>query len=165
MTCTMRLIMIWVHKDVRGFVDQDGSIWPQLLSLRSTLHPLRRILHHPLSVTAPPRHLPGRDRRLVPEGGAGEARNGEGAAREGWPALAGKCGDKFLQEKVIIQFNQPLIIFFEKSHPHLPNLPDNSRASLDGNADHDRMSVGAAGAGRGAGASWHAGQKPVCGDE
>jgi hypothetical protein len=55
--------------------------------------------------------------------------------------------------------------FFTQSHPHLPNRADNARACLDGNADHDRMSVGAAGAGRGAGASWHAGQKPVCGDE
>jgi hypothetical protein len=55
--------------------------------------------------------------------------------------------------------------FFEQSHPHPPNRADNARASLDGNTDHDRMSVGAAGAGRGAGASWHAGQKPACGDE
>jgi hypothetical protein len=55
--------------------------------------------------------------------------------------------------------------FFEQSHPHPSNRADNARACLDGNADHDRMSVGAAGAGWGAGASWHAGQKPVCGDE
>jgi hypothetical protein len=55
--------------------------------------------------------------------------------------------------------------FFEQTYPTGPNRADNPRACLDGNADHDRMSVGAAGAGRGAGASWHAGQKPVCGDE
>jgi hypothetical protein len=65
-------------------------------------------------------------------------------------------------------FSTPYTIsafFFAQTHPHPPNPADNPRASLDGNADHDRMSVGAAGAGRGAGASWHAGQKPVCGDE
>jgi hypothetical protein len=71
-------------------------------------------------------------------------------------------------ETFIQAFSIPYAIsafFFAQTYPHHSNLPDNARASLDGNADHDRMSVGAAGAGRGAGASWHAGQKPVCGDE
>jgi hypothetical protein len=72
------------------------------------------------------------------------------------------------RENIFRAFSTPYTIFaffFAVSFPHPPNRADNPRACLDGNADHDRMSVGAAGAGRGAGASWHAGQKPVCGDE
>jgi hypothetical protein len=51
--------------------------------------------------------------------------------------------------------------FFALFYPRPANLTDNPCACLDGNTDHDRMSVGAAGAGRGVSASRHSsGQTP-----
>jgi hypothetical protein len=152
----MRLIMICVHKDVSDLVVQDGSAPPRLPpsgAMQAMAFLLMLFGCTPLAV--------------VPGSAAPPRKDG----RRALPYLP-TAGITFLQAKVfecfILAFSIPYTIsafFFTQTYPAGPNLTDNPRACLDGNADHDRMSVGAAGAGRGAGASWHAGQKPVCGDE